>query len=137
MILWAYGSSKFRPPNFLLRKILFCTRKVVVLCIGKMLLWKDVFDGMSVLAIMTLPYSDSIFGERLFICFSIFSVVISQFRLFAFCKPSLKYIPNIFIISFWYFIVISLGTFVVISVFIGNTVWSSRKKLESSAYCHF
>ena len=126
-----------------------------------MLLKNDVFDSMSVFVIIALPFRDSILGENLFMCFSILSIVISQFMLFAYCKSSLKYIPSIFIFSFWSFIVISFGKFVVISVFIGITVifsrlivapvasfsfwkcfstfftdsWSCRKKLESSAYC--
>ena len=91
--------------------------------IGKMLLKNDIFESMSVFAIITLPFKDSILGESLFICFSVLSIVICQFILFAYCKSSLKYIPSIFIFSFWSFIVISVGTFVVISVFIGSTVF--------------
>ena len=90
--------------------------------IGKMLLKNDVFESMSVFAIITLPFRKGILGESLFICFSILSIVLCQFMLFAYCKSSLKYISSIFIFSFWSFIVISVGKFVVIFVFIGSTV---------------
>ena len=126
-----------------------------------MLLKNVVFESMSVFAIITLPFRERILGESLFLCFSILLIVICQFILFAYCKSSLKYIPSIFIFSFWSFIVISVGKFVIILVFIGSTVvfsrlivapvasfsfwkyfktfftdsWFCRKKLESSAYC--
>ena len=92
--------------------------------IGKILVKNNVFESMSVFAIITLPFRDRILGESL--CFSILSIVICQFILFAYCKCLLKYIPSIFIFSFWSFFVISVGTFVVISVFIGSTVVFSR-----------
>ena len=93
---------------------------------GKMLFRNDVFESMSVFAIVTFPFRDRILGESLFISFSILSMVICQFILFAYCKSSLKYIPSILIVSFWSFIVISVGKFVVILVFIGSTVNVSR-----------
>ena len=105
-MLCACGSNRFKPPNFLLRtivflamvsrsflqiywKILFCMLKVVFVSIGKMLL-KNVFESMSVFANITLPFRGRILGESLFICFSIMSIVICQFMLFAYCKSSLK-----------------------------------------------
>ena len=138
-MLCACGSSRYKSPNLLLRnivflamgsclflqiywKILFCILKVVFVSIGKMLLKNDVFESMSVFAIITLPFRKGILGESLFICFSILSIVLCQFMLFAYCKSSLKYISSIFIFSFWSFIVISVGKFVVIFVFIGSTV---------------
>ena len=93
---------------------------------GKMLLRNDVFESMSVFANINFPLRDRILGESLFICFSILSMVVCQFILFAYCKFSLKDIPSILIVSFWSFIVISVGKFVVILVFIGSTVNVSR-----------
>ena len=111
---------------------------------------------------IALPFNESILRESLFVCFSILSTVISQFKLFAYCIFSLKQIPSIFELSFLCFILISLGNLLVMSVFIGNTVfffsklivapvacfsfwtyfstfstdfWSCKKKFESSAYC--
>ena len=55
---------------------------------------------------MILPCNGNIVGHNLSICFSIFSSVMSQFVGFAFFRFSLKYIPKIFVVSSWPFIVI-------------------------------
>ena len=93
-MLCACGSNRFKPPNFLLRtivflamvsrsflqiywKILFCMLKVVFVSIGKMLL-KNVFESMSVFANITLPFRGRILGESLFICFSIMQLLFAN-----------------------------------------------------------
>ena len=55
---------------------------------------------------MVLLYRDSILDDNVFICFSIFSNVLSQFIWFAYLKFSLKYIPKIFVVCSYSFIVI-------------------------------
>ena len=104
--------------------------------IEKLLLRKEVFDSISVFIIMTFPYNDRILGESLFICFSILSILTSQFSLFAYCKSSLKYIPNILIVSFCS-IVISFSRFASISVFISITVVFSRLVVAPVASFNF
>ena len=104
----------------------FCICKVVFVSIGKTLLRKDVIHRMSVLIIITLLYRDKIIGESLLICFSILSNIIFEFIWFPCCKCSLKYIPNIFMVSYCSLILISFGRFVIFSVFIGNTAVFSK-----------
>ena len=68
-------------PNIL--KYFWCTCWVVFVSIGKTLLRKDVLDKMSLFMIIAFPYKDRVLVESLFICFSIFSSMVSQFICFA------------------------------------------------------
>ena len=98
---------------------------------------EGVFDNIGVFIIMTFPYSERILRKSLFICFSILSIIISQFSLFAYCRSLLKYIPSIFIFSFCSFIVISFGRFAVIFVIISIKVVFSRLILAPVAFFNF
>ena len=180
--MWASGSSGFRPPNFCFKCIVFLAIGSVALLlhryynillfilfalsalIANTLLRWDAFESMNVFIKIVFPFRDSVLDDNMFMCFSIFSMVLCQFIWLAFFKSSLKYIPRIFVVSNCSLTVtegvISWICFV-LSVFIGSRVvfsklivapvalfrflknvstfftdsWLFTKKLESSAYC--
>ena len=97
--------------------------------IGKTLLRCDAFESISVFIKIVFPYRDSVQGDSMFMCFSIFSIILSQFTWLALFRSSLKYIPRIFVVSSCSLTVIG-GVIswicFVLSVFIGKAEVFSR-----------